>query len=276
MRHEQKQTLLWVFLAFIGAAMLAAFIAIILPDRYVSGEVMFTISLVGVYALGGLIVVAISRNMKWSMRIAFTAFAISMLTYIVIIWFERAMSGRTEDLVFKVATIALIVGFTFTHRLLICPLQLHTGIGQFAKRTALISSALTAGIFGVGIITDGFYGWNDTVVRLLGMTLVICAGSSIASGALAIFGPKAGADDPGLLAESIRVSLTCPRCEQLIEAKSNRDTRCGHCRLRVRVEVEEPRCVCGYLLYQLESDTCPECGEPVAQEDRWAKPQNSV
>ena len=62
-------------------------------------------------------------------------------------------------------------------------------------------------------MTDGFYGWNDTVVRLLGMTLVICAGSSIATGALAIFGPKAGEDDPGLLAESIRVSLTqCHSC----------------------------------------------------------------
>lgn len=269
MRNEQKQTLLWVFLAFIGAAMLAALIAIILPDRYVSGEVMFTISLVGVYALGGLIVVAISRDMKWSTRVAFTSFAISMLIYIAFIWFERAMSGRTEDLLFKIGTIALTVGFTFTHRLLICPLGLHTGIGQLAKRVALITAWLTAGIFCVGIITDGFYGWNDTVVRLLGITLVICAGSSIATGALAIFGPRAGADEPGLLSESIRVHLTCPRCEQPIDARSNRDTRCACCRLRVRVDVEEPRCGCGYLLYQLDSDTCPECGKPINPEDRW-------
>jgi rRNA maturation protein Nop10 len=36
------------------------------------------------------------------------------------------------------------------------------------------------------------------------------------------------------------------------------------------VEVEEPRCACGYLLYQLAGDTCPECGRAVAAEDRWS------
>ncbi len=39
---------------------------------------------------------------------------------------------------------------------------------------------------------------------------------------------------------------------------------CKACGLRIEVRAEEPRCrQCGYLLYRLTSDTCPECGTPI-------------
>jgi hypothetical protein len=276
MRKRHKQTLLWVFLGFIAAAMLAAMIAIILPDRYVSDEVMGTIVVVGLYALAGMVIVAISRDLRWTTRIAFTSMAISMTVYIFIIWFERQMRGSTEERVFQIATISLIVGIVFTHRLLIVPLRMHLFWGRVCKRAALISGAISAAIIIFGLLNDGFYGWNDSVVRLLGVGLVLAAGSSIATGAIAIFGPKAGDDEPGLLQESFEVKLTCPRCEHQLSIRSNREARCTHCRLKLKVTVEEPRCSCGYLLYQLESDTCPECGEPIAPEDRWVSVGESL
>ena len=46
--------------------------------------------------------------------------------------------------------------------------------------------------------------------------------------------------------------------------------KCGSCGLRIRITVEEPRCSCGYLLYRLEGDTCPECGREIPEQDRWA------
>lgn len=270
MRKRHKQTLLWVFLGFIAAAMIAAMIAIILPDRYVSGEVMGTIVLVGLYSLAGMVIVAISRDLKWTTRIAFISMALSMTVYILFIWFERSMRRSMEERVFNIATISLVVGFVFTHRLLIVPIRMHLFWGSVCRRVALIFAAISAAIIIFGLLNDGFFRWNDSVVRLLGIGLVLAAGSSIATGAIAIFGPKAGDDEPGLLDESIDVRLTCPRCENALSVRSNKEARCEHCRLKLKVMVEEPRCACGYLLYQLESDTCPECGDPIAPEDRWA------
>ena len=46
--------------------------------------------------------------------------------------------------------------------------------------------------------------------------------------------------------------------------------RCAECGLHITISVEEPRCTCGYLLYHLESDQCPECGRTIDEADRWA------
>ena len=40
-------------------------------------------------------------------------------------------------------------------------------------------------------------------------------------------------------------------------------SRCRECGLALTIEVEEPRCVCGYLLYNLAGTSCPECGREV-------------
>ncbi|MFG0251941.1 MAG: hypothetical protein ACF8NJ_03610, partial [Phycisphaerales bacterium JB038] len=47
-------------------------------------------------------------------------------------------------------------------------------------------------------------------------------------------------------------------------------SHCQSCGLRIYLEVEEPRCACGYLLYQLQGDRCPECGRLIPWKDRWA------
>ncbi len=274
MRSKHKQVLLWVFLGFIAAAMLAATIAIVLPDRYVSDELMGTIVLVGLYSLAGMIIVAISRDMRWTTLIAFASMAISMFVFISFIWFERHLRGETEEHLFKLGSIALVTGFLFSHRLLIAPIRLHMTWGKVCQRAAQISAAFSGLIIIVGLLNDGFYDWDDAVLRLLGIGLVFAAGASIATGAIAIFGPKAGDDEPGLLGESIEVGLTCPRCDHAQTIRSNRDARCDHCRLKMKVVVEEPRCSCGYLLYQLESDTCPECGKSIDSKDRWIAAPN--
>jgi hypothetical protein len=66
-------------------------------------------------------------------------------------------------------------------------------------------------------------------------------------------------------AESVvggRLELVCPRC-QLDQLMSTGLSQCRRCGLALLIEIEEPRCPCGYLLYQLAGDTCPECGRTV-------------
>ena len=56
--------------------------------------------------------------------------------------------------------------------------------------------------------------------------------------------------------------LTCPKCshEQTLPGGL---TRCQACRFAMLIEVEEPRCECGYLLFKLQGDVCPECGRQI-------------
>jgi hypothetical protein len=64
------------------------------------------------------------------------------------------------------------------------------------------------------------------------------------------------------VSSSARLQLTCPACgaEQTLPSGL---VRCSSCRFSLRIELGEPRCECGYLLYRLAGATCPECGRAV-------------
>ena len=267
---KKKQIALWILLAIVGIAMLAGVISILVPTRYIDYRVTSTISSLGIYALGGLIISTTVGKMRVTFRFCVGAVLLSMLIFVGMIWFEDFFGWIWQDRIMKVAAVSLLIGVTLSHRLLVCPLRAPIFIAKVAKRSALISGMLICTIGSVGLLSDGFGRWDDLVYRLLMIFAIVAAGSTFACGALALFGPKPGDDEPGLLASSMPVSMTCPRCRSAVEAQSNKDARCPSCRLKIRVEIEEPRCSCGYLLYELESDICPECGKPIDQEDRWS------
>jgi hypothetical protein len=60
----------------------------------------------------------------------------------------------------------------------------------------------------------------------------------------------------------VQVHFGCPKCG---ERQTHRPgfVHCSKCGTGMFIEIEEPRCECGYLLYQLTGDACPECGRPV-------------
>ena len=60
------------------------------------------------------------------------------------------------------------------------------------------------------------------------------------------------------------IHLQCPRCKKFQDLALG-SGHCSGCRLRISVEVEEPRCPkCGYNLHQLTRPICPECGEQLS------------
>lgn len=66
------------------------------------------------------------------------------------------------------------------------------------------------------------------------------------------------------------VSLRCPRCDEAQELRAGR-RRCRRCRLVIALAFEEPRCAgCGFALFKLTGDRCPECGREIPQEERWS------
>ncbi len=272
----QKKYILWTFLSFVALAMLAGIAAVVLPRGWVDDEVMITILIVGAYSLGGLIVVILGgnrgidgRKQKRTLRIATTTIFISMVTFITIIWIEPLLNWQWENFFWRTGAVFLTLGIAFVHRLIINPLACPLLSFKVSKRTALITGATTAGVIAFGFINDGFGNYDQLMVRILAISAIICAGTTIATGALAFFAPKPGEDEQGTLAPSIPINITCPRCNTSITAHSNKDSRCPTCKLHVRIEIKEPRCSCGYLLYQLQSESCPECGKTIPTTEQW-------
>lgn len=64
-----------------------------------------------------------------------------------------------------------------------------------------------------------------------------------------------------------KLRMTCPRC-QIEQVHTTGPVRCPKCRFLIVIEIQEPRCECGYLLYQLHGKTCPECGRVIADDQR--------
>ncbi len=64
------------------------------------------------------------------------------------------------------------------------------------------------------------------------------------------------------LPRKIKLTHTCPGCSEWIESRPG-PARCDWCGLRMLIEVAEPRCTCGYLLYELQGESCPECGRRI-------------
>ncbi len=67
------------------------------------------------------------------------------------------------------------------------------------------------------------------------------------------------------ISEKSELAFTCPTCQAAQRLRSGRRA-CSSCGQNLFIEIEEPRCDCGYLLYQLQSMTCPECGRDVPEE----------
>jgi len=138
----------------------------------------------------------------------------------------------------------------------------------------------------------------STLLRGLPASLRWLGGAAVALGALAaigwmfeVFGSIAGPMPllivvPTLLVAAIAVSLpatlrlyqdgrneeasinraalaiACPRCARIQRMRCPGGS-CEECGLVIRVDVDEPRCACGYLLFGIASDVCPECGRDI-------------
>lgn len=267
-----KKHILWTFLTFVALAMITGIAAVVLPNGWIDDEVLITIFIVGAYSLGGILILGAAPKhgqLFWTLRICAASLALSMSIFIAFVWLDSVLNYRWSPYFYKPGSIFLIIGCAAAHRLIIVPLKVPLLAFRIIKRTALISAMILVAIVTFGIIFDGFGSLDELFVRLMAIASIFVAGATIAAGAIAIFAPKPGEDEQGTLSASIPISLQCPRCDCTINAHSNKDARCPTCKLKVRIQIEEPRCLCGYLLYQLNTDTCPECGKPIPESEQW-------
>ena len=268
-KMKRTQLMLWGFIGFTLIAMTGGAMAVLFPRWRYDDEVIVSILLLGIYVLGAMVLVCYGKRMPITRKLCLLGLLVSLVSYLLVIWFDRPLSRYWESVILSVGSISLALAGGLAHRVFIWPIKARGMSGVWLKWAAVVFAMITVGLIVFGFAAEGTSYWGRGYLRGVWISVIFTAGTTIATGAIALFGAKPGDDEPGLLEACMQVSMTCPRCQSAIEAQSNRESRCDSCRLKVRVEVEEPRCGCGYLLYQLEADACPECGRAVAADERW-------
>jgi hypothetical protein len=125
-------------------------------------------------------------------------------------------------------------------------------------RSASIGAAGSTGLLTV-LIFAGFDA--EPVERLDAATAILTGCGFLAMGVLARLNRRV--DFSPLPGELLQITMICPRCRKK-QAIPTGGASCKGCGLRIEVRTEEPSCAqCGYLLYKLTSDRCPECGAAV-------------
>ncbi len=137
-----------------------------------------------------------------------------------------------------------------------CPLK----PGQVWLRAATLAAVVaTAFVIDVAAIIDpSSSSTEELFFRLGGATGIVSACGLMALAVLARLNRQV--DYEPLTGRILEMTLHCPRCDKKQTVQIG-DAQCCDCQLRIHTRVEEPRCPgCGYLLYRLTADQCPECG----------------
>lgn len=193
--------------------------------------------------------------------------------WLFLAWLPAPMRARWDAPLFLGAFWVALAALVLVFRVLLVLPRVDRAVGRSLRAVATVLACVGAVAAGVMVYAETYeqYALRETVSRVMGVGVITAIGAWLALNIVSLIEQRVRerAADPSI-ARRVRTSMVCPRCAASVTIESNKPTRCPNCRLRLRLQVDEPRCTCGYVLYRLEGDTCPECGRPVPAEDRWA------
>ena len=170
---------------------------------------------------------------------------------------EALVRGGTISLAMAVA-LAYIAALAMvrTRSKLVRGMAIVTGLCAWGA-AAILTTLLLAEWIG-----ESDFGLVIMLVVMFGILLILTLVGTIAV-PIAVSAAAKRHEAPESIDPRVRIDLGCPKCG---ERQTHRPgfARCSGCGAGLFIEVEEPRCECGYLLYQLTGNTCPECGRAVA------------
>jgi hypothetical protein len=196
------------------------------------------------------------RNWRWG----------GVLASIVacVLWTGEVWIGSGSDigLVIFCGALSLAAILAYTNLALLCPLKegqtwLRTGtIGALAVAAVLIDLFVINEEVFHSMFLDG-----SLLARGAGAASIVSACGTLALLVLARL--NRNIDYESFSTAPVQITVICPRCRKKHTLPLGQ-TACPTCELRIHTRIEEPRCPnCGYLLYGLKSDRCPECGTQV-------------
>lgn len=173
---------------------------------------------------------------------------------IPLVWIDFLQ--RWEDYE-KATVVTAVLGGLGAHFSLISMAQPARKL-RWLQLLTMWDAALLAGLIIAYMLFDARYpvpGWWETGIFFAGV-LGVCG--TLAIPLLHVLNRVQTAERVETL--DLQMVIVCPRCNLQQTVTAGHST-CSGCKLRFKIEIEEPRCEkCGYLLYQLTENRCPECG----------------
>ncbi len=177
--------------------------------------------------------------------------------FIFLVWTDQFHTVNGFSIIVSIlSAIALIV--PFLNLVLLAPLLPNQRwLGQL---TVGLGVATIAMITVMGVMKEE----NDLMLRFIAAGGIATACACLALLVLVRLNIKTTFGEAQTV--DIRIDLTCPRCRRTQQLPPG-PSQCGDCGLKIELKIEDPRCTqCGYLLYRLEADNCPECGNTIINE----------
>lgn len=260
---QLRRIFLWTMIVSLALAAALGIAAILLPRFGRTQErILLTSLIVGLFslpALGTAIVIGRRQLVGW-MWTGLVCTLAAMALWLLMVWTESWFSQNDwEEIVFKTAASFTAASIVIAQAGLLMLLRfVHEGFSMVRLATIACSVILGSLI----VLAIWFELDEPEIGKMIAVLAILAVCGTIVTPVLGIIQLLQRRASRESIPSSVKIDLTCPRCgeRQLIPAGA---AHCAHCQLRINIDVEEPRCECGYLLYQLQGDTCPECGRVV-------------
>ncbi len=256
---------LWAGLGVLAGSAILAIVAVLFEDALPYAEVLLGISVnSAVHALALLVAFFVRANHPrlgaWSIALLIASF----LAWLVMSLISPIASGDTGVLLASAAATISTAGALTLHVGIVLIPSLEAPHWRILRGLTIVSAVLAAIAMVVLIFGADIFFLTNVLVPFFAVTLLLAMlGTAMIYIAASIERSSAADAHEHALPPSVPVSLTCPHCGGSITIASQAPASCTSCGLKIRVTIEEPRCACGYLLYNIEGDTCPECGSRV-------------
>ncbi len=270
-----RKAFLWSMIVSLSLAALLGISAIILPRwfRY-DEEILLSTVLFGAYSLVALICASVLEKRRFValMWTGLAAAGAALAGWLLLIWFDAAIDRNVQEPIWQIGGTCTTAAVAIGHGGLLALLRFDLPLAGFVRRATIVMAALLAAQI---IFAIWFFDWiersmdGELFIRGMGVLGILAACGTVVTPILWKVQAVRRAESAETIPIKLQLQVTCPRCQSQQQLRTG-PAKCAQCGLRITIEVEEPRCACGYLLYRLASNRCPECGREIAEADRWA------
>jgi transcription elongation factor Elf1 len=264
-----RTTFLWTMIVSLALAAALGILVILFDGLGETGaRILGTSLLVGGFSLICLAcaIVIDRRRAPIVMWVGLGTSLAALAVWVLTVWSEplRIGSGGFDTLI-KIGTTLTVACCWAAHFgiLLLLPVQ------RREWRILRTATFVTTGLLGVAIVVTA---WGEIdkewMFKVIAVLSILGSCGTVVTPILALIERIQRRGEPVTIQRSLRLTLTCPRCgrdQQVLVGRS----KCQECGLQFRIEVEEPHCTCGYPIYKVEGDRCPECGRAIPVDQRW-------
>jgi len=269
-----RKVFLWSMIASLALAALLGIAALVLPRYGPEEEVLVSTALFVCFSIVALMCATVleRRRAVAFMWAGLGSAVAALLVWLTLIWFDSFLGWSAERVIVQIAGMFTIGALLAAQSGLLALPRFDTRRDHAIRRATIGVSALLATY---AVILIWWYDRIERVIdgdilgRAIGVISIIAACGTVVTPILWKVQSVRRSGTGESISLKVEVRIVCPRCHHEQALKPGKRA-CSKCSLRISIELEEPRCACGYLLHRLENDRCPECGRAVEQRDRWA------